>query len=157
MNGHHPAVQFDHRVTPGQVALSAYLVGMLDPPGDDLPAVIMSRNFPFGTVGPRFFLLQQLFGRCYLFLELAFRILRVLHPRRRTSASAKQSDQDERCQVSNHPSPIDRIKAELKENRTGCGEWPVVGFCAERFGCGSKQRPEGRGKQGPTEAPRRAG
>jgi|SRR5665213_362769 len=103
INGHRAAIEFNDRVTPGQIAGGAFLIGMLESPGDDLPPIAGFDNLPFGAVGPVLLLLQQAPGCRDLVRIAALRVLRLGHAGGCAAASAEQGEQQSENPASSHP------------------------------------------------------
>src|SRR5258708_14972828 len=106
MNGNHAAVEFNDRISPGQVAVGSLAFGMFNPPGDDLPTVPGFQNLPLSTAGPILFLLQQTHRRGDLFAVAALRVLGMLHAGGPDAASGEQQEKQSDNPESGHPPDI---------------------------------------------------
>ncbi len=86
---HQASIQFDDRITPGQVSIRSFAVGVFDSPRDKFPTIVGLQDFPFRPVGPIFLLRQQTFRYCDLIVEAALCVLRVIHAASLVAATGK--------------------------------------------------------------------
>src|SRR5258706_16029526 len=127
-NGHHAAIELDHRVAPRQVATGSLAFGMLDSTGDALPPMPGFQNSPFGPVGPLLLLLQQLLRNRDLLAVTALRILGLLHATRLPAASGEQREKQSDNPISVHALHVGMMPFGLSRNERGTSDIPFIPY-----------------------------
>jgi len=92
MHRRHPAIQLNDRITRWRITLCPLGLGMFNPPGHHVPALLGRNHFPLDSLRPIFILRQHLLRRRDLRAIPPLWILRVLHASGLHAATREQGE-----------------------------------------------------------------